>query len=146
MFIKYKNTTMHFMLISFIACGYSISCADAQASRSRKALGCPHGVPHYHGSASRQRGGGGTQGPPPTGHVGLSPVARQRSVAQFTALARSQLPKRLKCFGAVGKEVEPSLRIPLDHHRATLDLVIHPVRGDAQRLGELRHCQGPCDP
>src|SRR5262249_37600020 len=33
-----------------------------------------------------------------------------------------------------------------DGYCAALDLVIHPVRGDTQRLGELWHRQGPCDP
>src|SRR5439155_10011996 len=72
--------------------------------------------------------------------------ARWRSVAPRAAMARPSLPKRLQRLGAVGKERAPGLRLPLDHHRATLALVLHPVRGDAQRLGELWHRPGPADP
>jgi hypothetical protein len=56
-------------------------------------------------------------------------------------MACPQLPKRLKRLGAVGKEIEPRLRIPLDHYRAALALMLHPVRGDAQRFGQRRHRQ-----
>ena len=88
--------------------------------------------------------GGGTQGLP-TGHAALGPVARQRSGAQRTALARSQRPKRRQGLEGVGKEGAPSLRLPLEHHRAALALVIPPGRGAAQGRGQLWHRQGPCD-
>src|SRR6266700_7055896 len=71
--------------------------------------------------------------------------ARRRSVAQRPAMARPYRRKRRQRLGAVGKEREPGLRLPLEHHRAALDLVIPPVWGDVQRLGELWHRQGPCD-
>ncbi len=59
MFIKYKSMTIHFLLVSFIACYCSHSYADYQASRALKPPGCPHGVPHHHGVCltSARRGG-----------------------------------------------------------------------------------------
>src|SRR3989442_15134603 len=104
---------------------------------------CPPATPV---SASRQRGGAVRRGHLQLATPGVGPAARRRSVAQRAQRARPQLPKRLQRLGAVGKEREPRLRIPLDHDRAALDLVIHPVRGDAQRLGELWHRQIPRDP
>jgi hypothetical protein len=56
-------------------------------------------------------------------------------------MARPQLPQRLKRRGAVREAIAPRLRIPLAHDRAALDLVLHPVRGEAQRFGQLRHRQ-----
>src|SRR5439155_5544006 len=96
-------------------------------------------------SASRQRGGVVRRGRRQWATPGVGPAARRRSVALLAQMARPQLPKRLQRLGAVVKEIEPRLRIPLDHHRAALDLVIHPVRGDAQRLRQLRHRQVPYD-
>src|SRR2546428_4052116 len=81
-------------------------------------------------SASRQRGGAVRRGHLQVATPGVGPAARRRSVAPLAQRARPQLPKRLQRVGAVGKEREPGLRIALDHHRAALDLVIHPVRGD----------------
>jgi hypothetical protein len=85
-------------------------------------------------SASRQRGGAVRRGHRQLATPGVGPAVRRHSVVQFAQMARPQLPKRLQRLRAVGKQIEPRLRISLDHHRAALDLVIHPVWGDAQRL------------
>src|SRR5262245_11773331 len=103
---------------------------------------CPPATPM---SASRQHGEAVRRGYRSLATSGGGPAARQRSVAQLAQMARPQLPKCLQRLGAVGKEIEPRLRIPLDDHRAALNLVIHPVRGHSQRLGQLRHRQVPCD-
>jgi hypothetical protein len=92
-----------------------------------------HGAPVPPVSASRQRGGAVRKGRRQLATPGGGPAVRRRSVAQLAQMASPQLPQRLQRLGAVGKKIEPRLCIPLDHHRAALDLVIHPVRGDAQR-------------
>src|SRR2546427_13260837 len=80
-------------------------------------------------SASRQRGGVVRRGRRQWATPGVGPAARRRSVAQLAPMARPQLPKRLQRLGAVGKERESRLRLPLGHPRAPLALGIHPVRG-----------------
>src|SRR5262249_40193804 len=95
-------------------------------------LGAPMAPPRHPGVRRTSGRRGSTTGPLQLATPGVGPTARRRSVAQLAQRACPQLPKRLQRLGAVGKEIEPRLRIPLDHHRAALDLVIYPVRGDTQ--------------
>ena len=86
--IRYDSLTMHFLLVSFISCCHSHSCSGYQTSLSIKVPGCPHGVLSHHGVCLPSARRGGTQGPPPAGHVELGPAARRRSVAQLAKRAR----------------------------------------------------------
>jgi hypothetical protein len=58
-------------------------------------------------------------------------------------MARPSLPQRRQRLGAVGTERAPGLRLPPEHDRAALALVLHPVWSATPRLGALWHRPGP---